>query len=113
VEWFSHWAEMTVDVGQGFQLGWEGYDGVWQGRYVEVDRPKRLAFTWLPPEEIFPSGAYETLVTLDFEPDHDACRLVLEHSGFRAGAEMDAQLQAWRGYLFSLRAFLLQPPGAR
>lgn len=110
VEWLSHWAEMTVDVDAGFQIGWEGYDGIWQGRYLEIDRPRLLKFTWLPPAEVFPSGAYETVVTLTFEKaDPGGTLMTLEHSGFQAGAEMDAQLQAWRGYLFALRAYLLQP----
>ncbi len=110
VEWLSHWAEMTVAVGQGFQIGWEGYDGIWQGRYLEIERPERLVFTWLPPEAIFPAGAYETRVTLTFEATEDGgTQLTLEHTGFEGTVELEAQLQAWRPYLFSLRAFLLQP----
>lgn len=114
VEWLSHWAEMTVDVGAGFQIGWEGYEGIWQGQYLEIQRPRLLKFTWLPPAEVFPAGAYETIVTLTFEPaDQGGTRMTLEHTGFRAGPELDAQLQAWRGYLFALRAYLLQPTLAR
>ncbi len=114
VEWLSHWAEMTVAEGEGFRIGWEGYDGVWEGRYLEIDRPAKLVFTWLPPKSVFPGGAYETLVTVLFRETEDgATLLTLEHSGFRAAPEMEAQLQAWRPYLFALRAFLLQPPVSR
>jgi uncharacterized protein YndB with AHSA1/START domain len=114
VEWFAHWAEMTVAPGEEYRVGWEGFDGVWQGRYLEVDRPDRLAFSWLPPADVFPAGAYETTVTLTFEEAEDGgTTMVLEHSGFRGVAELEAQLQAWRGYLFALRAFLLQPPAAQ
>lgn len=110
VEWLSHWAEMTVTPDGTFEIGWEGYDGVWSGRYVAVERPVRLVMTWLPPESVFPAGAYETLVTLTFEArEEGGTVMTLEHSGFEGAAEMEAQLQAWRGYLFALRAFLLQP----
>lgn len=110
VEWFAHWAEMTVTEGEGFQIGWDGYDAVWQGKYLEVDRPGKLVFTWLPPAEIFPAGAYETVVTVTFDEDEEGGTvLTLEHAGFRGTDEMEAQLQAWRPYLFALRAFLLQP----
>jgi len=114
VEWLSHWAEMTVSENEEFRLGWEGYDGVWQGRYLEVDRPDRLVFTWLPPEEVFPAGAYESIVTLTFEEAEEGhTTMTLDHSGFRDTPELEAQLQVWRGYLFALRAFLLQPPSAQ
>ena len=114
VEWLPHWAEMTVSENEEFRLGWEGYDGVWQGRYLEVDRPARLVFTWLPPEEVFPAGAYESIVTLTFEEvEEGRTTMMLEHSGFRDTPELEAQLQVWRGYLFALRAFLLQPPSAQ
>ncbi len=114
VEWLPHWAEMTVSEDEEFRFGWEGYDGVWQGRYLEVDRPDRLVFTWLPPAEVFPAGAYESLVTLTFEEvEEGRTTMTLEHSGFRDTPELEAQLQVWRGYLFALRAFLLQPPLAQ
>jgi uncharacterized protein YndB with AHSA1/START domain len=110
VEWLSHWAEMTVTPEGTFEIGWEGYEGVWSGRYQTVERAQRLVFTWLPPESVFPSGAYETLVTLSFEiRDGGGTTMTLEHSGFEGAPELEAQLQAWRGYLFALRAFLLQP----
>ncbi|MFW6198267.1 MAG: SRPBCC family protein [Acidobacteriota bacterium] len=113
VEWLPHWAEMTVAEDSGFEMGWEGYDGVWTGTYLEVDRPEALAFTWLPPESVFPAGSYETEVRIRFEPrEEGGTLLLLEHSGFRDTPEMEAQLQAWRPYLFALRAFLLQMPAS-
>jgi hypothetical protein len=66
-------------------------------------------FTWQPPESAFPEGAYQTTVTLSFEEiDDENTRLVLEHGGFRGGAELESHMEAWRGYLYNLRAFLLQ-----
>lgn len=110
VEWLCHWAEMTVAAGEGFRIGWDGFDAAWEGRYVEVARPERLVFSWLPPVDVFPAGAYETLVTLTFDENDDGTTLMtLEHSGFTGTPELELQMQAWRSYLFALRAFLLQP----
>jgi len=110
VEWLPHWVEMQVAEGEGFSMGWDGYEGVWTGIYLEVARPERLVFTWVPPEGVFPSGSYETVVTLTFEEvEEGRTSLVLEHSGFREPGELESQLQAWRGYMFALRAHLLRP----
>lgn len=109
VQWFPGYAEMTVTEGGEYRFGWDGWDGEWAGTYLEVARPERLVFTWQPPASAFPEGAYETTVTLTFEEVGDGLtRLVLEHGGFQGGPEMDSHLEAWRGYLYNLRAFLLQ-----
>ncbi len=114
VQWFPQWAEMTVTEGGTFEIGWEGFEGSWSGTYLDVERPERLSFTWLPPESVFPAGSYETTVTLTFEErEEGGTLLTLEHSGFRGVDELEAQLQSWRAYLFALRAFVLQPaPGS-
>jgi len=110
VEWLPHWVEMQVAEGEGFSMGWDGYEGVWTGTYLEVDRPERLVFTWVAPPGVFPSGSYETVVTLTFEEvEEGRTSLLLEHSGFRQPGELESQLQAWRGYMFALRAHLLRP----
>lgn len=108
VEWFCHWAEMTVTEGGPYRLGWDGYEAVWEGTYVEVDRPNKLAFTWNPPAVIFPAGAYPTTITLTFEDLDGATRMVMEQSGFQGAPEMESSLELWRSYLYTLRAFLLQ-----
>lgn len=112
VEWLPHWAEMTVGEGETYSMGWEGYDGVWQGAYLEVNRPEALAFTWQPPQSVFPTASYPTTVRITFEELESGTLLVLEHSGFRDVPELEAHLQAWRPYLFALRAFLLRSPGS-
>lgn len=114
VEWLPHWAEMTVDVGATYSFGWDGYEGVWTGTYLEVERPERLVFTWEPPEGVFPSGTRETVVTVAFEEsDEGRTSMTLEHSGFGEVAELESQLQAWRGYMFALRAYLLRSAGGQ
>ncbi len=108
VQWFPGSAQMTVTEGGEYRFGWDGWDQQWVGTYVEVIRPERLVFTWQPPAEVFPDGAYETVVALTFEELEGATRIVLEHGGFQGGLEMESHMEAWRGYLYNLRAFLLQ-----
>ena len=108
VEWLPHWAEITVTEGGSYRMGWDGIDAVWEGSYLEVDRPNVLVFTWNPPADFFPGGAYETTVRLTFEQVEGVTQMVLEHSGFRAPAEMESTLETWRAYLYNLRALLLQ-----
>lgn len=59
------------------------------GRYVEIDRPRRLAFTFFTDRE---SNA--TLVTIDIVPIAGGCELTLTH-------EMDPQ---WSAYADRTRA---------
>ncbi len=108
VQWFPGSAQMTVTEGGEYRFGWDGWDEQWVGTYLEVTRPERLVFTWQPPPAVFPEGAYETTVVLTFEDLDDATRIVLEHGGFQGGLEMESHMDAWRGYLYNLRAFLLQ-----
>jgi uncharacterized protein YndB with AHSA1/START domain len=47
------------------------------GRYTEVERPTRLAFTWS-----WDDGAVDTLIEIDFEPLGDtATHVRFSHSG--------------------------------
>ena len=110
VEWFPHWAEITVTEGGSYRMGWDGIDAVWEGTYLEVDRPSILTFTWNPPAAYFPDGAYPTTVRITFEQLEGVTRMVLEHSGFRGTADMETTLETWRAYLYNLRALLLQQP---
>jgi uncharacterized protein YndB with AHSA1/START domain len=61
-------------------------EAVHWGTYLELDRPRRMVFTWIvsPDEESDPSR-----VTLTIEPDGDGCVATIVH-------EMDAQ---WAEYV--------------
>jgi uncharacterized protein YndB with AHSA1/START domain len=47
------------------------------GEYLEIDRPRRLVFTFAVPQ--YDPG--DTTVTLDFRPDGDGCVVTLSHAG--------------------------------
>ncbi|WP_413320128.1 SRPBCC family protein [Agrococcus sp. 1P02AA] len=50
------------------------------GTFVELDRPRRLVFTWLPAD------GEHSVVSIDIEPTATGCTLVLRH-------EMEAEWQ--------------------
>ena len=51
------------------------------GEYREVDRPRRLVYTWRWEGERGPDAGHVSLVTVEFVPAGDGTTIVLEHSG--------------------------------
>ena len=47
------------------------------GEYLEIDRPRRLVFTFAVPQ--YDPG--DTTVTLDFQAEGDGCLVTLSHAG--------------------------------
>ena len=77
------------------------------GTYLELDRPRRIAFTWITDEseEVDPSK-----VTLTIEPDGEGCIANISHE--MAAKWADYVPQTERGWTQMLRAVdsLLDPP---
>lgn len=91
-----------------------GWSGVVECRIVELDAPRRLAYTWRG-DPAMPA----TLVTFSLEPGAaGGTRLRLEHSGFAAGGARGSSIRdlldsGWGGLLREeLPALLALPPGA-
>lgn len=71
------------------------------GVYREVERPRRLVFTW--------SAAHlptETVVTLTFEAVEDGTRLTLVHEGLPDEGSVEGHTQGWMAILGSLEETL-------
>ncbi len=72
------------------------------GKYQDIERPRVLAFTWLPDWD---ENATETLVRFDLH-EHDGITTVrLTHSGFASDASRDRH-QGWPQILAWLQAYL-------
>jgi uncharacterized protein YndB with AHSA1/START domain len=72
-----------------------GFDGIVRCEVLEVDPPKRLAFTWV-------GGGLDTVVRFDLVPDDGGTLLRLEHAGFAGvkGALLSHLLgNGWKGML--------------
>ncbi len=111
-EWMAEGA--TLDTTPGGVISWTHPNGdTVSGRYVEIDRPRRLVFTygWDRTEVGIPPGS--TTVEIDLEVQDDGATLVtLVHRGLEDRAA-DAHRVGWAHYLDRLRSTAEgAPPGA-
>lgn len=101
-EWMAEGA--TLDPTPGGIVRWTHPNGdTVSGRYVEVDPPRRLVFSygWERSEVEIPPGS--TTVEIDLTAQDDGATLVtLVHRGLEAGAA-DAHAGGWAHYLDRLR----------
>ncbi len=93
---------IDLRVGGEYRLDMRGEDSgkVYRlrGRYVEIDRPARLAFTWewLDADN---SADGETLVELDFRAVDGGTELTLTHTGFANDSRRAAHEEGWTSSL--------------
>ena len=95
--WAFAGAMIDLRVGGKYRLGMtspEGKTHVAVGEYREIDRPKRLAFTWdweTPAERVG-----ETLVTVEFnDAGDDMTEVVLTHERFSDATRAASHEQGW------------------
>ena len=74
------------------------------GVYREIDRPRRLVYTWDWEEEDQRMG--ETLVTVEFVPVEGGTEVRLVHSGFPAPESRDGHGEGWASCLERLEELL-------
>jgi len=92
--------EATIEPvpGGGFRMNVLG-DGFASGRFVEVDPPRRIVFSWgweLPGNPVPPGSS---TVEVDLEPDGDATIVRLTHRGLPLPAARDQHREGWGHYL--------------
>jgi len=65
------------------------------GTYVEIDRPRKLAFTWMGPL----TNNVNTLVTVELTPRGDETDLVLTHERLPTPAIVEGHTRGWGNIL--------------
>jgi glutathione S-transferase len=108
-------AEATTDarVGGAYRVDMRARDGsrfAVGGRYVEIKRPERLAYTWQWEGDNSPMPGVETLIEVDFSSRDDGTELRMRHSGFPSAQVRDAHTHGWGG-CFNKLTDLLDPRG--
>ncbi|MFY2562089.1 SRPBCC family protein [Corallococcus terminator] len=79
------------------------------GTYLEVDRPRRLVFTWAIREDVMAEEDISR-VSLDFRPQGTGCELTLTHVMSSKWAEYADRTQAgWTTMLAALTRALAAP----
>jgi uncharacterized protein YndB with AHSA1/START domain len=73
------------------------------GRYLELDRPRRIVFTWRDD----PGDARETVVTIELKPlgPHET-ELILTQTGLRDVPDQEDHQNGWEGCLQCLTFFI-------
>jgi uncharacterized protein YndB with AHSA1/START domain len=112
-KWFSPTSMRPVGVeaqavtGGSYRIGIREQDGEIHyvaGKYLEVQPPERLVFTWgwlaQPPE-------FSSLVTVEFFEQGEATRVVLTHERLRSPQDRADHLRGWGGCLEQLELSLL------
>jgi uncharacterized protein YndB with AHSA1/START domain len=69
----------------------------WRARFLEIDAPHRLAFTWIWDGEFD-----ETRVSVEFRSVPDGTEIVLMHTGNADETARDNHAQGWRDCLARL-----------
>jgi len=86
-------AEVCFDVRVGGEISEVGRDGsrhVW-GTVIELDRPRRILYTWHPGHD---ASATQT-VEVTFTSAGEGTRVRLVHSGWENAEEREGYLQGW------------------
>jgi len=92
--------EIDPRVGGRFTFSDMREDGeaVHWGTYLEIDRPRKLVFTWFTSEE--DEQANNSVVTLIIEPDSDGCVATIVHAmDAKWAAYIKQTEQGWSGML--------------
>jgi uncharacterized protein YndB with AHSA1/START domain len=97
VQWMGTEATLDPRPGGVCRINPAGH-AVMSGAFVEVDPPRRIAFTWGWEMELFSTPPQSTLVEVSLTPDGQDTLLRLVHRRLRPGA-VDFHRLGWDHYL--------------
>lgn len=109
-DWTSPAVEIDLRPGGSYRLSMQDPSGEARtvgGRYVEVEPPRRLVYTWAWESHGAERDA-STLITVEFhETATGETRVVLTHSGFEDGGRRDRHREGWELCIANLRSRVL------
>ena len=99
--------ELELTVGGGYRFGMQPPGGELfhlAGEFLEIDPPRRLAYTfrWEEPDP----DDQETVVTLTLDSLGDATRVSLSQGEFASAARLALHKSGWADSLVKLREFI-------
>lgn len=103
--WTSPGCEVDLRVGGLYMLRMRSDDGriyAVGGEYREVDRPRRLVYTWCWEGTDGPDPGVVSLVTVEFRLEAEGTTVVLEHSGLTSEQSRSGHEAGWNGALENL-----------
>lgn len=102
-------AQVDPRVDGAWRIEMQARDGslhVVGGRYKQLQRPSRLAYSWQWEGDHGPMPNVETLVEVDLSEKEGGTELRMSHSGFPAAAALDGHTQGWNSSLNRLNDLL-------
>jgi len=105
VEWIGEWAELHPQVGGAFAL--DVHRVPVRGRYLTVDPPHRVEFTWgIPGNDVLPAGS--TRVEVILTPDGEDTLVELTHHDLPT-VEIGPHRAGWATFLTHLSQIRARP----
>jgi uncharacterized protein YndB with AHSA1/START domain len=99
--------EIDLQVDGGYRFAGPAGGIAVKGRYLEVEPPRRLVFTWQWDGDDDPESADEaSLVTVGLETSLRGTALSLTHDRIRNGEARDRYAEGWRDCLERLSPWL-------
>ena len=106
--WETSEAEVDLRVGGAVRVVMrdpaKGVDYGGSGHYTEIDRPTRLAFTW-----IWDGDTHRTLIEIDFEERDGVTKVTFSHSGLWDEAAVRDHESGWTHMFERLERELGEP----
>ena len=96
-EWWPSGAETDPRPGGDYHLWWDGPDWHLRGRYIEVERPHRLVWTWKWDHDDVPAR----IVTVDLTREEGSTVLEIDHEA-TSPDERDSYVDGWNHFLTKL-----------
>jgi uncharacterized protein YndB with AHSA1/START domain len=97
--------EADLRIGGGWRSSGIGPDGnpfEVKGKFLEIDRPRILAYTWIASW----TGDAQTTVRWELVPTAQGTQVTIRHSGLAARPELAQSYRGWPRMLGWLRSFL-------
>jgi uncharacterized protein YndB with AHSA1/START domain len=105
--WDSPGCDVDLRVGGRYTMRMREREGAQvnavAGEYREIDRPRRLVYTWCWEAGSGVQAGLVSLVTVEFIAVGDRTRVVLEHSGLGSEESRGRHGQGWHGAMDNLR----------
>ncbi|WP_316766177.1 SRPBCC family protein [Streptomyces sasae] len=97
LSWMGEDGEFSFEPGGAYRTRVTG-EHVAEGRFVEIDPPKRLVFTWGWVADEMPVPPGSTTVEITLEPVDGGTLLRLVHRGLPSQEACDAHREGWTHY---------------
>lgn len=98
----------VVDGLYYFAVKWEGRIWAHYGRFLQIDRPRRVQYTWVSEG----TKGLESVVNLAFDPRGDHTKVTLRHTGIPDDELGRQHQQGWTAILGTLADSLAPRPAS-